>query len=131
MENDWMNLLMQCASVVLNAVLAVALPYLLIEVIKWVRAKKSEAFARVSNEQRQMIEQAVRTAVLAAEQLGLAGKVEDKFRYAWHVADGWLMDRGLNIDADMLESAIEAAVFSEFNWGKKPALPEPEPPAGE
>jgi len=131
MENEWIKLLMQIVSVVINAILAVVLPYLAVEGIKWLQAKKAEAFARASNEQRLMIEQAVRTGVLAAEQLGLAGKIKDKFQYAWRTADAWLMDRGINIDANMLEIALESAVNQEFNWGKKPALPEPEQPAGE
>ena len=68
------------------------------------------------------VEWAARTAVSAAEQAGAAKLIEDKREYAIGVADMWLNSKGLKVDIEMIEAAIEAAVWSEINQNKpKPA----------
>jgi hypothetical protein len=58
------------------------------------------------------------TAVLAAEQAGVAGLVADKKEYAIEVVEAWLTQYGYgDIDIVMIEAAIEKAVLEEFNTG--------------
>lgn len=56
-----------------------------------------------------------RTAVLAAEQAGLNGVIEDKKEAAIQMAQAMLSDRGLKVDLTALDAAIEAAVADELN----------------
>jgi hypothetical protein len=71
------------------------------------------------------LEWVARTAVFAAEQAGAAELILDKKDYAIEVAEMWLESKGLPIDLDMIEAAIEAAVYSEINKDKTPS---PTPP---
>lgn len=57
-----------------------------------------------------------KVAVLAAEQSGLSGLIEDKKNYAIRVAEQMLEERGIKIDLDTLTAAIEAAVLNELNY---------------
>lgn len=56
-----------------------------------------------------------RMAVLAAEQLGITGAIDDKKSYAITVAERMLAERGIKVDLDALDAAIEAAVAEELN----------------
>lgn len=56
-----------------------------------------------------------RTAVMAAEQAGLNGMVADKKEAAVEMAQAMLKDRGLSIDLQAIDAAIEAAVADELN----------------
>lgn len=80
----------------------------------------------VSDQQQQIIYLAVRTAVLAAEQMGLSG-VEAK-KKAIEIADHTLAANGLAANLDYLADLIEAEVFDQFNRGlvglRLPQLPE-------
>lgn len=69
-----------------------------------------------------ILEQAAAMAVQAAEQAGAAGFIKDKKEYALGIAQLYLDSKGLKIDLALLDAAIEAAVFAEFNKNKpKPA----------
>jgi len=61
------------------------------------------------------IEEIASIAVRAAEQAGMAGYVEDKKAYALHVAERWLAAKGVHIDLELIDAAIEAAVWEELN----------------
>jgi hypothetical protein len=65
------------------------------------------------------LEWAAAIAVKAAEQAGGVELAEEKKAYAIKFVEDWLASMGLNIDLDLVDAAIEAAVFSEFN---KPEL---------
>lgn len=82
--------------------------------------------AHVSDQQQQTIYMAVRTAVLAAEQMGLSG-VEAK-KKAIEIADYFLAANNMTADLDYLGDLIEAEVFDQFNRGlvgfRLPQLPE-------
>jgi precorrin isomerase len=71
------------------------------------------------------LEWVARTAVYAAEQAGAADLIEDKKDYAIEVAEMWLESKRLPIDIEMIEAAIEAAVYSEINKDKAAPLPHP------
>lgn len=60
-------------------------------------------------------------AVMAAEQAGLAGLVSDKKAAAIDFAEALLADRGMTVDLNALDAAIEAAVADELN---RPAINE-------
>lgn len=74
------------------------------------------------------IEEIASIAVRAAEQAGMAGYVEDKKTYALHIAERWLAAKGLRIDLELIDAAIEAAVWEELNKDRErpPELPSPE-----
>lgn len=64
-----------------------------------------------------------RTAVLAAEQLGLGQAGEEKKAKALEIAAKFLEARGLHVTAEQLDAAIEAAVYEALTV-RKP-LPAP------
>lgn len=53
-------------------------------------------------------------AVRAAEQMELAGLIENKKDYAVATAQVYLEERGINIDLSLIEAAIESAVIVHF-----------------
>lgn len=63
----------------------------------------------------QMVMDIARMAVMAAEQAGLTGAVTNKKAAAINAAQAMLADRGISIDLQALDAAIEAAVASELN----------------
>ena len=65
-----------------------------------------------------ILEQAASMAVAAAEQAGAAGYITDKKNYALDMAQAYLDAQGIKINLDLLDAAIEAAVFNEINKGK-------------
>lgn len=75
--------------------------------------------ANKDNAALQTILDVARMAVLAAEQLGLTGVIDDKKSYAITVAERMLAERGIKVDIDALDAAIEAAVAEELN---RPAI---------
>lgn len=67
-----------------------------------------------------MLEQAASLAVNAAEQAGAESYFKDKKAYALDVAQKWLSAQGVDIDLSLIDAAIEAAVYEEFNKDKEP-----------
>ena len=68
----------------------------------------------------QIVQDIVRAAVQAAEQMNLKQKVVDKKNYALTMAENWLQLKGIKFDLTTLDGLIEAAVMSEFNSWKTP-----------
>jgi len=112
---------------VLLAVIAVALPILLKMLADWLQLKRDEFENLVGEELSFALADAVRIAVLAAEQSGLAKLIEDtaeaKKRYAFDIAERYLHERGFNIDLDLISAAIEAAVKERFHPEPVHSLP--------
>jgi hypothetical protein len=84
----------------------------------WLLAKVRQAwveFKEVHTGESWVVEQIATIAVKAAEQIDLAGDLDSKKDYAVAVAMEWLKARGLKIDLSVIDAAIEAAVFDEFN----------------
>lgn len=69
-----------------------------------------------------LLEEAAKVAVTAAEQAGAAKLIESKKEYAFDIAERWLELRGVHIDLDLIDAAIEAAVYEKFNAGKTSAI---------
>jgi len=94
------------------------LPVLAAFIAGYLRVKGKEILADLENrwpEQLSVVSFVVKQVVLAAEQAGAAGLIDDKKAYALGVATDWLAGLGLDIDLDVIEAAIEAAVKKEFN----------------
>lgn len=93
-------------------VLAALLAAWLIGVIKklWIEIK-----SRMDSRFTWTLDEAVRIAVLAAEQAKLGGYIKDKKTFAIGVAERWLESRGFKLDLDILDARIEAAVMEQFN----------------
>lgn len=107
---DWNALL----SNVLQAVLVIVLPPLVVFAAKWLRARAEQALAEASAWQPDLmalLERAAGFAVSAAEQAGAAGFVKDKKVYALDLAEKWLETKGIAVDLDMIDAAVEKAVL--------------------
>jgi D-alanyl-D-alanine carboxypeptidase len=105
-------------SAVLQSLLEFLLPLLAVAVMSFLVARAREAWARAKgwNEPvTSLLEQAVRVAVMAAEQAGAAAIISDKRAYAFSIAQEWLNARGIKLDTELIYAAIEAAVWKEFN----------------
>lgn len=103
---------------VLELVIAIALPVVLALVGQWLQTWRRKIEAGLTTEARAAVLEAVRLAVWAAEQSGLAGLIVDEARakkdYALHLAEGYLKGWGVEIDLDALAALIESAVWQEF-----------------
>jgi len=64
-----------------------------------------------------LLEEAAKIAVTAAEQVG-AAKFIDKKVYAMDIAERWLAEHGIMLDIELIDAAIEAAVYRQFNSAK-------------
>jgi hypothetical protein len=117
---DWSELL----SAVLMAVLSLVLPFVARALVRLLVAKWGEVQSKMTTQQLAVLNVVTTLAVQAAEQLGLSEQIKDKKAYALQVAYQWLKDKGIDIDLNYLDAAIEAAVLEEFNRDK-PALPAP------
>lgn len=105
-------------SAVLQSLLEFLLPLLAVAIISalmsWARLlwEKAKYWNKPATE---LLEQAVRVAVMAAEQAGAAEIISDKRAYAFSIAQDWLNARGISLDTELIYAAIEAAVWKEFN----------------
>jgi hypothetical protein len=112
-ELFWSKLLESLAIEILPVVVVLALGYL-VKVISgvWSDFKFNEP------DKARALEMAVGLAVKAAEQAGAAEYVESKKQYALDVAQRWLHMRGVKVDLQLIDAAIEAAVYENFNAGQ-------------
>lgn len=69
-----------------------------------------------------IIQEAVRSAVLAAEQAHLKDFAVDKYAFAMEQASNWLASKNIKFDLEELSGLIEAAVMDEFNRGRAEEL---------
>lgn len=105
-------------SAVLQSLLQYFLPLLVVAILGFIIAKIKLLWAQAKDWNpsiTSLLEQAVKFAVTAAEQAGAAKLIEDKKSYAFEVAEKWLALRGLTVDIDLIDAAIEAAVYEQFN----------------
>ena len=65
-----------------------------------------------------LLEEAAKVAVTAAEQAGAAKLISDKKVYAMDIAERWLAEHGIHLDIELIDAAIEAAVYRQFNSDK-------------
>lgn len=114
----WLDFLSAFAQAFLNAVLPVLAALLAGLVIAWLTKVINDIKSKLSDEAEWAIDQAVRAAVLAAEQVHLKDFAIDKKEYALTAAANWLESKGIRFDLNQLDLLIEAAVMSEFNRGR-------------
>lgn len=122
---EWMPIV----SKVLEAVLIAILPPLAAAMVAWMLAKAKEGWARAKRWNptvTDLIEEAAKFAVRAAEQAGAAELIADKKAYALQIAEAWLAQRNITTDLDLIDAAIEAAVLELFNEDKPEETPEKE-----
>jgi len=101
--------------------LNVALPILASMAAAWLFAKVREAWGKLKEkhfDEIVFLEEIAQMAVLAAEQSGLSGAIQNKKAYALDLVENALLERGIKINIHEIEAAIEAAVMAEFNMGK-------------
>lgn len=118
-------MLSELLSVFLQNFLEIVLPVLATALaglaVAWITKIVNDLKIKLSDEQEFIINQAIYAAVLAAEQANLSGFITDKKKYAFEIAENWLLEKGIVVDIDILDARIEAAVFNEFNRGKDQA----------
>ena len=112
---DWMPIFSKVLEAVLIALLpplAVALVGLVVALARkaWMQARDSFA-PQITD----LLEEAAKMAVRAAEQAGIAELIDDKKQYAIEIVELWLEARHVSVDIDLIDAAIEAAVLKEFN----------------
>lgn len=74
--------------------------------------------SRTTAQQWSVIQSIVTAAVRAAESAGITGDIVSKKSAALAAAQAMLASRGIKIDANALDAAIEAAVLEQFNYWK-------------
>lgn len=107
---------------VLQAVLIAILPTLAVAAFKWLWAKASTVWAELSERYptvTDLLRQSACIAVSAAEQAGAAGLITEKKQYAIGIAEKWLAEHGVVLDLDLIDAAIEAALYDTINQYKK------------
>ena len=102
---------------ILQAVLIAALPPLVAAIVRYLWARAAEVWQDLENSKPELawvLREAARFGVQAAEQMGISGQIEDKKQFAIQYAEKWLQTQGVEIDLDLVDAAIEAAVIELF-----------------
>jgi len=98
---------------VLQAVLEAALPILAVALVSWVSGKAVELFRRLKDKNAELYEilcAVSERAVKAAEQIYGSKTGQEKKAYALNMAEKYLAAKGINLDLDVIDAYIEAAV---------------------
>jgi len=100
-----------------EALLVIALPILIAALVQWLRLLTARLRGQLDENQRSIIDRAVTTAVQTAEQVGVweALKGHEKLARAAQIAQAFLDEKGIKIDAGRLTSLIEAEVLRQFS----------------
>jgi hypothetical protein len=114
---------LEYVSKLLQALLLAVLPVLAAQGSALLFAAYKNKRAQLNAQNQYMLDTAIRVAVFAAEQIYKGGNGEAKKAYAFDIAEKWLAQHNLNIDLDVLDAQIEAAVKTELN-NQFPALPD-------
>jgi hypothetical protein len=109
-------------SIVLNAfvqnlILLLLVPLIIVAIV-WIGVHARLVWAKFKTEKPDLaaeLEWAAGVAVKSAEQAGLMGFVKEKKSYAIHIVETLLALKGITIDLDPIEAAIEAAVWDQMN----------------
>ena len=115
---DWNALL----ETVLKVIISAAVPVLLGLLFKWIGLQKARLDDLLDENIRDIINEAVRIAVMAAEQSGLADLIGEQYKgkkeFALDVAEKYLAQYGITLDLDVLANLIEAEVWDFLNHNK-------------
>ena len=114
---DWSVILQNVLTVVVSTVTPVLVGMLAV----WLKQKRNEYLDSLDGKWEWAAQDAVRIAVMAAEQSGLAKLIDDtataKKAYACEVAEQYLRRYNITVDLDVLLAMIEAEVFKQFHSG--------------
>lgn len=103
----------------LQTILEATLPVLTAMAVAWLNAKYQQERAKLNENQLGMLDDFIRVAVFAAEQMGMSELAESKLDYVTNLAQSYIDRTGLVVSAEELRARIEAAVKDNF-----PKLPE-------
>jgi len=110
----WLDLISEIAEKVLITIA----PIIATMIAGWFAGLLKQAWAKanqiVGENWMWALDSAAAMAVQAAEQLNIAGLIQDKKNYAVSVVQAYLVQRGLTIDLALIEAAIEQAVIIHF-----------------
>jgi len=106
-----------------QGLLLVALPVVIAAAFQHFRAMSQQIKLKMTEEQRQSIDNAIKTGVKVAEQTGILKGLlgPEKKKQAIAVAEKFLADKGINLDLDKLGDLIEAEVQTQFSKPTPPA----------
>ena len=107
---DWMEVL----SNFVQAFLLAAAPVLAVFVVKAVKAWIDKTLAEAQAQEPELFDQVswiAQIAVQAAEQSGVVQLAQEKKAFALSFVEKWLSSKGLTLDLELIDGAIEAAVF--------------------
>lgn len=110
---------MELISKILQAVLEAALPVLFTALAAWLIAKTAELCRKMKEKNPEVYESLYKIAAVAvhsAEQLIGSKKGREKKEYAKAVITKYLKARGISLDLDLIEAAIESAVYNMNNY---------------
>jgi len=85
---------------------------------RWLFAVGSYQKAQLSEQQNWVIDNAFKTFVFAAEQMKLAGYIDDKLDWVIDRAEMWLTENEIIMDLEGIRARIEAIVAKELNLDK-------------
>lgn len=118
------NSLEQALVNALTLIITACVPILVAFVVAWLKSLYNQEVAKLSLSQRNALDWAVHIAVSSAEQAGINEMVSDKKAYAIQVVQNLLASRGVKMDLESIDQAIEAAVYDDINFMKPtPAVP--------
>jgi len=107
----------------LQKVLELSLPILAVAfatlISAWIKEVIVKIQGQLSDKNRAILQEAVDLAVQCAEQLDLDGVIVSKKDEAIKIAQTYLDSHKVKIDLAVLDAAIEAAVYNNFNVGKE------------
>ena len=106
-----MNFDLKIISELLQALAIAVLPVLGVMGIAYL---KSLISSNLTKDKQEMLYNAVRIAVFAAEQVFGEGFGKEKKEYALGVVQAWLTAHNLSIDVSVIDAAIEAGVLEHF-----------------
>ena len=105
---------MNLISKILQALLEAVLPILVAALSAWLIAKTAELFRKLKAKNPEVYEslyRIARVAVRSAEQLIGSKHGQEKKEYAKKMIEKYLESRGIYLDLDLIEAAIESAVY--------------------
>ena len=112
---DWSEILQNVLTVVVSTIAPILVGMLAV----WLKQKRDEFLDKLDDRWEWAAADAVRIAVLAAEQSGLAKLIDNtakaKKAYACEVAEQYLRRYNFDVDLDVLLAMIEAEVFKQFH----------------
>jgi hypothetical protein len=107
MQDQLSKLLQDALVLLLTGLVGILIPFAL----NWVKLK----LANLNQAQLDLMQQAVAMFVSAAETLGVADRIEDKKEWVLGEIQVYLNSKGIKLDVQLIDAAIEAEVFNQFN----------------